>query len=102
MGFGVGPSPQTTNLGGFGFNPTPVNTNIATQQSPQTGFGYNLLGSSATGTSNPPPPPSLSQSVPVPPTQSVVTGFQPIINNNPNKILAYENQHIQIWMDCIK
>jgi len=29
-------------------------------------------------------------------------GFQPIVNNNPNKILAYENNHLQIWMDCTK
>ena len=30
------------------------------------------------------------------------SGFVPIVNTNPNKILAYENQHMQIWMDCIK
>lgn len=33
---------------------------------------------------------------------AVVSGFQPITNTNPNKILAYQNDHVQIWMDCIK
>ena len=63
--------------------PPPQNTN---------NFGFNLLGS------NQPPVQAPIQQV----QQNTSSSFQPIINNNPNKILAYENQHLQIWMDCIK
>ena len=46
--------------------------------------GMNLLGTTTTQSAN------------------QQAGFQPISNTNPNKIMAYENQHVQIWMDCIK
>jgi len=64
------------------------------QQPPQNqgGFDFNLLGSSQPQSNVSNPPPQVNNS----------SGFQPIVNNNPNKILAYENTHLQIWMDCIK
>jgi hypothetical protein len=90
MGFGVS-SPPSNNLGGFGFNPSPVNTNTPTQQPPQGNFGFSLLGSSSTGATNSTQS-AMSQSVPVQPVHTpsqIVSGFQPIVNNNPNKIMAY-------------
>jgi len=98
MGFGTSapvtpPQPQ----GGFSFNNPPANTfnQIPPQQPPQNNFGFNLLG----GTNVQPPQPPQST---LPAQTQVAIGFQPIVNTNPNKILAYDNQHIQIWMDCIK
>lgn len=96
MGFGISPSQpvsqpasQPVNLGfNFGAPSTPVVPQPA-QTQPQNNFGLNLLG-------NNPQSPATTQ-----PAQSN-TGFKPIINTNPNKFLAYENQHLQIWMDCIK
>lgn len=96
MGFGIS-SPQTVetvshpvNLGfNFGAPTTTVVPQIQPPQ-PQTNFGMNLLGNSSQ-------PTVLQQSA-----LSSNTGFKPIINTNPNKFLAYENQHLQIWMDCIK
>lgn len=96
MGFGISspqpvqPASQPANLGfSFGAPSTPVAPQ--TQQSqPQNNFGINLLGNSSQST------------VSTQPALSTNTGFKPIINTNPNKFLAYENQHIQIWMDCIK
>jgi hypothetical protein len=78
---------------GFGFNTQPV------QSPPTQNYGLNLLGGTV-GTNQPPSvQPQISLGGPV---SSGVVGFQPIANNNPNKILAYDNQHIQIWMDCQK
>lgn len=104
MGFGfssptnppVNPvNPPQPNLGGFNFNNN-FNGGFGSQptqppQPPQNNSGgFNLLG-------------NTSPSVPVvQPTQPSTISFQPIINNNPNKILAYDNAHLQIWMDCIK
>lgn len=97
-------------LMGFGFstgpsNPTPVQPPVQTGfnfgigssqpqpvQAPQpqnNNFGFNLLGSQPTSVQ------------PQAPTSQTST-FQPIVNNNPNKILAYDNSHLQIWIDCIK
>lgn len=119
MGFESNPPPANTqsnqnnmfgmnllsNNGGFNSN-NPPNNQIPQQQQPYQqqpyqqqpqqqnngGFGLNLLGS------NQPQP-----AVTIPPAQlNNSTGFQPVINNNPNKILAYDNSHLQIWMDCIK
>lgn len=97
MGFGISspqppqPVSQPVNLGfNFGAPSTPV-VSQPPQTQPQNNFGgMNLLGNS--------PQPTISQQ----PALSSNTGFKPIINTNPNKFLAYENQHIQIWMDCIK
>ncbi len=94
MGFGFSTPPNNPppqNLGGgFSFNP-PQN-----QPQPPTNNlgGFNLLGSTQPVQQQAPQPPVTL------PQQS--TGFQPIINNNPNKILAYDNTHLQIWIDCIK
>ena len=92
MGFGTStpvtsPQPQ----GGFSFNNPPANTfnQIPPQQQPQNNYGFNFSG----GNNVQPTLPAQTQ---------VATGFQPIVNTNPNKILAYDNQHIQIWMDCVK
>lgn len=99
MGFGiVSPQPQpvqTNNLagiGGFNFggpSAPVIQPQSAPVNSPQNNFGFNLLGS---GPTVPASQPAANQ----------LQGFQPITNTNPNKILAYENQHLQIWMDCIK
>ena len=93
MGFGFSTQPNNPpqNQGGFNFNPTqnqpqPPSNNLG---------GFNLLGSTQ----------QVQQQAPQPPVtlpQQTSTGFQPIINNNPNKILAYDNTHLQIWIDCIK
>lgn len=94
MGFGFAPTPSpsvTVNQGGFNFgqsNPPP--------QPPQpqnNNFGFNLLGGSQ-------PAQQASQSASLSPQNT--SAFQPIVNNNPNKILAYDNAHLQIWIDCIK
>ena len=94
MGFGISspqPATQPTNLGfNFGINSTPPVTQPQPPQPPsQNNFGINLLGSA--------PQPTITT-----PVIQTNNGFKPIINTNPNKFLAYENQHIQIWMDCIK
>lgn len=98
MGFGISSpqpvsQPQPTNLGfNFGITSTPT-VPQAPQPQPQNNFGINLLGATTAPISQPTLNPTVNQ---------VNTGFKPIINTNPNKFLAYENQHIQIWMDCIK
>lgn len=43
-----------------------------------------------------------SQPQPQPKPAQQASGFVPITNTNPNKILAYESPHLQMWMDCIK
>ena len=98
MGFGisspqpVAPVSQPVNLGfDFGAPSTPV-VPQPVQAQVQNNFGINLLG----GTQQVP------VSVPQPTLPQGSNGFKPIINTNPNKFLAYENQHLQIWMDCIK
>jgi len=73
--------------GGFSFDSPPSNP------PPSQNFGFNLMGS------------NQGQSPPIIQTATTLQSqlsFVPIINNNPNKILAYENTHMQIWMDCIK
>ena len=85
MGFGFGSNPSPPVNTGFSFgqtNPPP--------QPPQNNLGFNLLGSQPVQ-----PQQTLSQ-----PVQN--SAFQPIINNDPNKILAYDNTHLQILIDCIK
>jgi len=99
MGFGFStgpsnPSPpvQSTAQTGFNFGlgPSQPQTVQAPQPQPQNNnFGFNLLGSQSTSVQ------------PVTQTTQAST-FQPIVNNNPNKILAYDNNHLQIWIDCIK
>jgi hypothetical protein len=91
MGFGIqSPPPQQVpqNNGGFNFG-VPSQPQPVPQPPAQNNFGFSLLGESQ------PVKPVNVQSNPI-------GGFQPIVNNNPNKILAYDNQHVQIWMDCIK
>jgi len=92
MGFGISTSPQpvaqSPNVGGFNFGAPTVPTQVP-PTNPQGNFGFNLLGTNS---------PATQTTVP----SSSNTGFQPIANTNPNKILGYENQHLQIWMDCIK
>lgn len=91
MGFGFAPNPSApvaVNQGGFNFGqPTPP------PQPQANNFGFNLLGGSQ-------PTQQVPQPVSIPPHNT--SGFQPIANNNPNKILAYDNAHLQIWIDCIK
>ena len=90
------PPPQNTGFsGGFSFDSSPSQPPTYQQpkppaSQPQNDFGFDVLG----GGSAPQP------SKPAP--QAPTSGFQPITNTNPNKIMAYENQHVQIWMDCIK
>jgi hypothetical protein len=99
MGFGFTnpPSNPPPNQGGFNFGVgSPQAGFNQPQQPPQpqpnnNNFGFNLLGNSQPAQQA---PTSL-------PAQSTL-GFQPIVNNNPNKILAYDNAHLQIWIDCIK
>jgi hypothetical protein len=82
-----------SNNGGFNLNTQPIIQQqqpiIQQQQQPiiqqqqggqNNGFGLNLLGSN---------PQTQMQSIIQPVQQNVSSGFQPIINNNPNKILAY-------------
>jgi hypothetical protein len=101
MGFGFSsqPSnPQPQNQGGFNFgvgNQTGFNQPPQQPPQQQNNFGFSLLGNSQ------PTQQTVQQSPPVTSTQSTI-GFQPITNNNPNKILAYDNNHLQIWIDCIK
>ena len=90
-----------SNNGGFNQNPPqnvqPVQMPQQQQQQQQQnngGFGLNLLGTSTQQ--------QQPQSQPAQFNNNNSTGFQPIINNNPNKILAYDNSHLQIWMDCTK
>lgn len=97
MGFGTSsqqtPQPVSPPVN-LGFNFGAPSTHVVSQPpqtQPQNNFGeINLLGNN--------PQPTISTQ----PTLSSNTGFKPIINTNPNKFLAYENQQIQIWMDCIK
>lgn len=82
LGFG-GNQPQpiqknNQNLGGFSFDqPQPV-------KPPQSN---NNLGGF-----------SFDSSPVAPPAQTVNAQKA----NNPNKFLAYDNQHLQIWMNCVK
>jgi len=94
MGFGSSPQPvqpPVSNAGGFSFGapsqPAPSFTQPP-QPQPAVDFGF---GFGSGPTSQPAPKASVAQS-----------GFVPIVNNNPNKILAYDNTHIQVWIDCVK
>lgn len=89
MGFGFNnpPSNPPPAQGGFNFNQSGFNQPPQPPQVPQNNFGFNLLGNT-----QPQPQPQVAAN----------TGFQPIVNNNPNKILAYDNPQMQIWIDCIK
>jgi len=84
--------PQSPGLsGGFSFDSSLAQSPTYQQpqppaSQPQNNFGFDMMGNES---ANKPPAPQA-------------TGFQPITNTNPNKIMAYENQHVQIWMDCIK
>lgn len=97
MGFGFStgpsnptPSVQPTAQTGFNFGlGSPQPQPVQAPQPQNNNFGFNLLGSQTTSVQ---PPAQTSQ----------VATFQPIVNNNPNKILAYDNSHLQIWIDCIK
>lgn len=83
------PSPAPSqSMGGFNFGGS-SQPNPPQQPQPPQDYGFNFG-------SNPPSQPAVQKNAP----QS--SGFVPIVNNNPNKILAYENNHIQIWIDCIK
>jgi len=97
MGFATNPVTSPQSQGGLSFNNPPANTfnQIPLQQPPQNNFGFNLLGVNSVQ-----PTQSVQPTLPV--QTQVAIGFQPIVNTNPNKILAYDNQHIQIWMDCVK
>ena len=100
FGFSSGSSQPTTqpsaNQGGFGFgapnnNNQPQAVSQVNQPPPQNNnnnLGFDMFGGGS--------------SQPVQPKPQVTTGFQPIQNTDPNKIMAYENQHLQIWMNCIK
>lgn len=61
----------------------------------QNNFGINLLGGQTTLQ-----PTNVPAITPV--NTGLGSGFKPIVNTNPNKFLAYQNQHLQIWIDCIK
>lgn len=102
FGFNAPPSnpPPVQNPAGFGFNLTSPQTgfNAPQPQPPANNFGFNLLG----GTQPAQTQPAQVNQPQVSLAGSSSIGFQPIVNNNPNKILAYDNQHIQIWIDCIK
>ena len=90
MGFGTAPQPVVQ-------PPQPVAQPVAQPVSaPAQNIGFDFGGPSV-----PAPVGGLGSSVP-PVKPQVQTGFVPINNTNPNKIMAYENQHVQIWMDCIK
>lgn len=95
MGFGFPSAPQpqpnqtpAANIGGFSFDTTPqvVQPAPVAQPQAQVNLGFDMMGA---------PTPQVAK-------PAVVSGFQPITNTNPNKILAYQNDHVQIWMDCIK
>lgn len=103
MGFGFGspssnPPPQSQPQGGFNFGVTPPQQAFTPPPQPQppanNNFGFSLLGNS--------PPAQQPVQPPQPTSTQSSIGFQPIVNNNPNKILAYDNAHLQIWIDCIK
>ena len=98
MGFGFSsgpsqpPSSQTNppaSTGGFSFD------HSTPQQAPSQppAQNNNNLGFDMMGTSSQPSQPKPAQQT---------SGFVPITNTNPNKILAYESPHLQMWMDCIK
>jgi hypothetical protein len=102
MGFGFAQVPShppqvpTQAPGGFLFDSSPNSSPTYPPQPsnptpPQNSFGFDLMGTGS------------SQQAPKPPASSQqFEGFTPISNTNPNKIMAYENQHVQIWMDCEK
>jgi hypothetical protein len=97
MGFGFSnpPSNPPPNQG-FSFGaPIPQNNFNQPPQQQSNNLGFSLLGSQqpVQQPAQQPQPPVVVQST---------IGFQPIVNNNPNKILAYDNNHLQIWIDCIK
>jgi hypothetical protein len=90
--------PQSPGLGGgFSFDSSPAQSPTYQQPKPpapqpqNNNFGFDILGGDQSA-------PQANK----PPSSQVTSGFQPITNTNPNKVLAYENQHVQIWMDCIK
>lgn len=99
MGFGFTSQPSNPQpvQGGFNFNQGGFNSPPQPQTQPppvaQNNFGFSLLGNTQPQTQ-----PQTQQQ----PQVSATTGFQPIVNNNPNKILAYDNAQLQIWIDCIK
>jgi len=97
MGFGFStgpsnPSPPAQPPAQTGFNfglGSPQPQPVQAPQPQNNNFGFNLLGAQSTSVQ---PPAQTSQA----------STFQPLVNNNPNKILAYDNNHLQIWIDCIK
>ena len=96
MGFGSGPSQpppqQQQNNNSFGFDfGGPSQPQQTLSQPPN-----NIQKANSTGGFNFDSTPSQPQKV-----QSNTSGFVPITNTNPNKIMGYENQHLQIWFDCI-
>ena len=96
-------------LMGFGFSSGPSQPN---QSAPQNqGFGFGNQNNNQPQVNQPPPQNNNNlgfdmfgggQSQPPQPKPQVTTGFQPIQNTDPNKIMAYQNQHLQIWMNCTK
>ena len=90
--------PQSPGIGGgFSFDSSSSQSPTYNQQpkppasQPQNNnFGFDIMGGDQSA-----PPVNKAPS-------SQASGFQPITNTNPNKVMAYENQHVQIWMDCIK
>lgn len=110
------PQQQQQNSGGFdlmGFGSGPSQPQQPQQQNNNNNFGFDFGGSSQPQ-NNAPPPSNIQKtnstggfsfdSTPAPQqgqkTQSTA-GFTPITNTNPNKVMGYENQHLQIWFDCI-
>jgi hypothetical protein len=98
-------------LMGFGFSTGPSNPSPPAQPPAQTGFNFGLGSPQPQPVQSPQPQNNNfgfnlmgAQSISVqPPAQTPQTStFQPLVNNNPNKILAYDNNHLQIWIDCIK
>ena len=94
------------NTGNFGFMSLDYgSTSNQPQSTPKDiEFNFDLLGLETTAIVS--EPPSKTQH-----PQNTYFGdgfsfdfslFQSSTYTNPNKIMAYENEHIQIWMDCIK
>lgn len=100
FGFSAPPSNPPPTQGGFNFgapNPQSGFSQPQSQSPASNNFGFNLLGN----TQQVQQPVQQAPQATSLPAQSTL-GFQPIVNNNPNKILAYDNAHLQIWIDCIK
>jgi hypothetical protein len=101
---------------GFGTSNTQPQQPIISNKS---NGGFNLLGEDFLGMGsnqpvqqpvnvNPPQSTGFDFNQPQPQNQGFSWGVQPQKTEvsqpqqNPNKFLAYENSHIQIWMNCIK